>query len=211
MTRKRFVKLLMARDYSRNEAKEEATLVQWNREAYTDIYDILSIDRTPMTMDEFMEGCFAVEVLERMGYVPRRTMQIRTFDSDGNEITQNGDSEMTQREKLIEILSKRISRSADILDGSIDGVSYKEILADFLIENGVVAVPCKAGDTIYRVVTMEGTAHKPFIHVDKVSFVGATVTSPFGGLSPLAMEDYGKEWFMDKAEAEAALEKLLDK
>lgn len=211
MTRKRFVKLLMARDYSRNEAKEEATLVQWNREAYTDIYDILSIDRTPMTMEEFMEGCFAVGILERMGYVPRCTRQIRTFDSNGDEIIQSGGNEMTQRKKLIEILSKRISRSADILDGSIDGVSYKEILADFLIENGVVAMPCKSGDTLYRVVTMEGTAHKPFIHVDKVSFIGATVESPFGGLSPLAMEDYGKEWFLDKAEAEAALEKLLEK
>lgn len=58
---------------------------------------------------------------------------------------------MTQKEKLIEILSKRICRSADILNGSVDGVSYKEILADFLIENGVVILPCQISAKVYDI------------------------------------------------------------
>lgn len=48
---------------------------------------------------------------------------------------------MTQKEKLIELLSERHSGS------------YDEALriADFLIANGVVVLPCKVGDTVYQI------------------------------------------------------------
>lgn len=117
---------------------------------------------------------------------------------------------MTQREKLVEILSKKICTHVDILDGSVDGVSYKEILADFLIENGVTVPECKIGDTVYMVISMEHTKHRPFIHEEKVEFVGVTTENVFGGLCPLPSEKFGKEYFLNEAEAEAALGKLLE-
>lgn len=114
---------------------------------------------------------------------------------------------MTQKEKLAELIG---NFTDDLPVRDIRSVDFDEKFADFLLENGVVAMPCKAGDTLYRVVTMEGTAHRPFIHADKVSFIGAAVTSPFGGLSPLAMEEYEKTWFLDQEAAKAALSKLTE-
>ena len=49
------------------------------------------------------------------------------------------------------------------------------------------------------------------IHEEKVEFVGVTTENVFGGLCPLPSEKWGKEYFLNKAEAEAALEKLLEK
>ena len=49
---------------------------------------------------------------------------------------------MTQRDRLIELL--------DTNCGYVDEVRADE-LADRLIENNVMVLPCKVGDTIYRI------------------------------------------------------------
>lgn len=50
---------------------------------------------------------------------------------------------MTQREKILEILSKKIYPK--------EGVDYAEVVADFLLDSGIVVLPCKVGDTVYVV------------------------------------------------------------
>lgn len=115
---------------------------------------------------------------------------------------------MTQKEKLVELIG---NFTDDLPVRDIRSVDFDEKFANFLIENGVTVPECKIGDTVYRVFSMKHKTYRAFMSEEKVKFIGATVESPFGGLSPLAMEDYGKEWFLDKAAAEAALEKLLEK
>lgn len=43
------------------------------------------------------------------------------------------------KERLIELLNQEQSR-------------YSEDIADYLLENGVIVLPCKVGDTVYKIV-----------------------------------------------------------
>lgn len=52
-------------------------------------------------------------------------------------------------DRLIELLEKA---DETVVGFSIDGDIG--VLADYLLENGVIVPPCKMGDTVYRVVTM---------------------------------------------------------
>ena len=48
---------------------------------------------------------------------------------------------MTDRERLIELLKKPIYPKV--------GVDPAEVVADFLLDNGVIVLPCKVGDTLW--------------------------------------------------------------
>ena len=73
---------------------------------------------------------------------------------------------MTDRERMIDLIKKSEKQelldffTAD-LDEAIDmsgGTQFNgtvEHLADYLISNGVVMLPCKAGDKVYEVTTSE--------------------------------------------------------
>lgn len=50
---------------------------------------------------------------------------------------------MTQKERLIEILSEKIYPK--------EGVDYAEVVADFLIDRGVVVLPCKVDAPLYYI------------------------------------------------------------
>lgn len=52
---------------------------------------------------------------------------------------------MTERERLIELLSKKMSNEIAI-----------KIVADYLLENGVIVPLCKVGDTIYEIISPKG-------------------------------------------------------
>ena len=47
------------------------------------------------------------------------------------------------RDRLIEILSKPIYPK--------EGVNLAEVIADYLLDNGVIVPPCKVGDMVYRI------------------------------------------------------------
>lgn len=115
---------------------------------------------------------------------------------------------MTKKEKLVELIG---NFTDDLPVRDIRSVDFDEKFADFLLANGVTVPECKIGDTVHMVISMEHTKHRPFIHEEKVVFVGATTENAFGGLCPIPSEKWGKEYFLNKAEAEAALEKLLEK
>lgn len=105
---------------------------------------------------------------------------------------------MTQKEKLIELLSEHHSGN------------YNEAqrIADYLLANGVFVLPCKVGDTLYRIIKPKYT--KPFVWsgVDTVEVIGAGYRSPFGGFSYVSVDDFGKNAFLTREEAEAALKKM---
>ena len=77
---------------------------------------------------------------------------------------------MNERERLIELLFdaavKKVRICGDRKD--CDGCQYEDtprrciqaLYADFLIENGVILLPCKIGDPIYEVITCRnGSKH----------------------------------------------------
>ena len=54
---------------------------------------------------------------------------------------------MTERERLIELLNNR-TRPWYYLLGTANNI---RLLADYLLENGVIVLPCKVGDTVYYI------------------------------------------------------------
>ena len=53
---------------------------------------------------------------------------------------------MTDRERLIDLMieAKRTEPETG---------SFTDYLADYLLEHGVIVLPCKVGDTVYRILT----------------------------------------------------------
>ena len=143
---------------------------------------------------------------------------------------------MEQREKLIELLSQYFTignsdeysllrdKSAFAL-GTMsldDFVEFDEEkvadIADHLLANGVVVLPCKVGDTVYSMLDDIGKVHACEITmiVLKGRGVGKTPvldtvclkpTDYSGGEYGAAFGSFGKTIFLTKEEAEEALAK----
>ena len=82
-----------------------------------------------------------------------------------------------------------------------------ELIADYLLENGVIVPPCKAGDKLYQIVDMSHTACKSFvsnfpIRVEPYQIYYINI---MGGVSAMPFENFGKTVFLTKEEAEAKL------
>ena len=105
-----------------------------------------------------------------------------------------------QRERLVELIQASVNGCAR---------NWAEVIADYLLANGVIVPPCKVGDTLYviedglwwearveRIVMRRGTGVTPCI-------VFAIYRN---GLHPIVEEDsFGKTVFLTKEEAEQAL------
>ena len=108
---------------------------------------------------------------------------------------------MDTHEKLVEIIvSTDLSRSSGRLTDAYN-------IADNLIANGVTVLPYKVGDKIYYIDRYTNTVEE-----DTIKFI--TITKH--GCKPILMRHSTKFWdyyvfganvFLDKEEAEAALEK----
>ena len=57
---------------------------------------------------------------------------------------------MTDRDRLIELLRGSRKKYLNLLEFE------KDLIADYLIENGVVPLPCKVGQTVYTNMSMQG-------------------------------------------------------
>lgn len=106
---------------------------------------------------------------------------------------------MTERERLIEMLNEWGNKEND-------GVRAESI-ADYLLENGVIVLPCKVGDTVYRISTKSCTKMK-YIQKTKVSRIAIDNdgTWIFCECNPISKCVFGKTVFLTKEEAEKALE-----
>lgn len=118
---------------------------------------------------------------------------------------------MTQREKLIELLidSSCCPKETDCEDCEYreNAACREEMIADYLLANGVVVLPCKVGDKVYRLIDMSHTTHNSFLIIETVCSVNPTYTNIMGWLSEIPMEQFGETIFFTKEEAEKALEK----
>lgn len=107
---------------------------------------------------------------------------------------------MTESERLIDLIL-----SADISLFGTDK-SFAELYADDLIENGVIVLPCKLGDMVYRISTKSCTKMK-YIQKTKVSRIAIDNdgTWIFCECNPISKCVFGKTVFLTKEEAEKAL------
>ena len=135
---------------------------------------------------------------------------------------------MTERERLIELLKSDSCESTMLCDPNCKYASlkrcYEERTADYLLENGVIVPPVKAGDIVY----IKGEALKiSFIHIEKEIYYciqfdcEECCVCPFyedevswegehncrtNGYLEFTANDIGKTVFLTREEAEKALE-----
>ena len=129
------------------------------------------------------------------------------------------------REKLIELLHRGVNYHTEAKERWIlDGKKTEEpritgSLADHLLANGVIVLPCKVGDTVWvvdsRFIGRE-THKNPIIRceIDEFAVGEACVYAVLSGAEPwfamsrfkwVRTEDIGKTVFLTREEAEAAL------
>lgn len=106
---------------------------------------------------------------------------------------------MTERERLIEILNKKIYPR--------EGADPAEVVADYLLDNGVIVPPCKVGDTVYRLNDCAVSEYSwDIVSVqdwgDELSFIDDSDNS-------FSESDIGKTVFLSREEAEKAKEREI--
>lgn len=120
---------------------------------------------------------------------------------------------MTDRERLIDFI-------IDAVEGCAR--NWAELIADHLLEMGVIVPPCKMGDTVY-VIPSEATVPLNIInghpelnrvYRQKVSEIGIYPTRKYllrtcDGLQSVHCDSYGDTWYLSEAEAVKALEKRV--
>lgn len=93
---------------------------------------------------------------------------------------------MTDREQLIALL---MAGAGDCLGKGISLNCSK--LADYLLEHGVIVLPCKVGDTLYCESAIKG--HVTYLKAPDIEWIFEN------------REIFGKEIFLTREEAEKAL------
>ena len=107
------------------------------------------------------------------------------------------------REKLIELLwaAGRAAMNSE--------QDKPEAMADHLLANGVIVLPCKVGDTVYDIYAAKANGEGEIraskvtdirIHLDKRNKAWLTIDGYY-----FAEDDFGKTVFLTREEAEAAL------
>lgn len=118
---------------------------------------------------------------------------------------------MTERERLIEMLNEWGNKEND-------GVRAESI-ADYLLKNGVIALPCKVGDIMYYIgkstdlSALHNTIYKSdvvkIIHKEEgTSIVLRFYNGPYCFAEITEINDFGKRIFLTKEEAEKALKEI---
>lgn len=106
------------------------------------------------------------------------------------------------RDRLIELIREAKKHTSN----ANSDIERNMIFADYLLENGVVALPCKLGDVVYRISTRTGTRIK-YIQETTVSRIAIDNEGIwlFCACNPIAKCVFGKTAFLTREDAEKAL------
>lgn len=113
---------------------------------------------------------------------------------------------MTEVERMIELIMNT-PKIPVIINGRAQGRTYQTArnMAEHLIANGVIVLPCKVGDTLYI----------PYLsNVIEKTVCSIVIQKPFftvycGGTSlRFFKEDFGKTVFLTREDAEKALKEM---
>ena len=96
---------------------------------------------------------------------------------------------MSDRERLIDLMIE--AKKTEPETGS-----FTDYLADYLLEHGVIVLPCKAGDTLYCESAIKG--HITYLKAPDLEWIFEN------------REIFGKEIFLTREEAERALRECKD-
>lgn len=100
---------------------------------------------------------------------------------------------MTERERLIKLLDERIAIQE--CSFSPDKPLTTDSLADYLLAHGVIAPPCKVGDTVYEVGIISNRVNQ--FEIKDLYHLGRLIED----------ECFGTWVFLTREEAEAELER----
>lgn len=112
---------------------------------------------------------------------------------------------MTERERLIELLQSAQQENLNLLNFEID------ILADYLLANGVILPPCKVGQEVYFIKNFFNFVKEPIkekvcgikTYSDDMEFTFVTNMQRC-----FTENDIGKTVFLTKEEAEGKLKEM---
>ena len=108
------------------------------------------------------------------------------------------------REKLTDLLEKAIVYAEENYNGKYQNGKYCGLMANYLLSNGVIVLPCKVGDTVWIVGEYRGvysaTVRTMFFSHSGVEMVRTTKCD-------IPFHDFGKVAFFTREEAEKALER----
>ena len=126
---------------------------------------------------------------------------------------------MTDRERLINVLNEAFIKSDDNF-----GIPNIEQVADYLIANGVIPLPCKVGDTVYHFAEVFGTIFPYFVEDIHISYWGDNGQNALYTFEAnyhyedvlidcvdFELDDIGKTVFLTREEAEKALKERPEK
>lgn len=104
---------------------------------------------------------------------------------------------MDNKEMLVDILNRKICPRV--------GADPAEVVADHLIDNGVIALPCKIGDTVWGIRNYKGIEKAQEGKVYEMYFLPNMSLSV--KVKHICRGEFGKRIFKTKEEAEAAIAK----
>ena len=121
---------------------------------------------------------------------------------------------MNDRDRLIELLKSDSCKSPMLCDPNCKYANlercYEERTADYLLENGVIMPPVKAGDTIYEIHERRKGGEwvkiisERFVHGVEI-YAGGCMIARCGSTISVFLSDIGKTVFLTREEAEKAL------
>lgn len=127
---------------------------------------------------------------------------------------------MTDRDRLTEMIKQANTLYLDYLEsidqkGLIDTEGRAEYIADYLIANGVIVLPCKVGDTVYYPWIYDGQCGIAFSKVESIKIyvngLPIAVVEDWKSDMPMPIcfntDDFGKTVFLAREAAEKALER----
>lgn len=132
---------------------------------------------------------------------------------------------MTERERLIELIMNT-PKIPVMMNGRAQGRTYQTArnIADHLLANGVIVLPCKVGQTVYVPWRYGGGRGVAVVRVEEIKFYDSQMhymflidmesdnecfNQLFGGWK--IEQSIGKTVFLTREEAEKALEERSDK
>ncbi len=119
------------------------------------------------------------------------------------------------RDRLVEFIEQALIKWEDLrndfLDEKIDDIpELKDVIADHLIENGVIVPPCSLNQVLWR-ITWNGRVEQCKVSslTQKADGSLKIRISPKGsGVYEITVDEIGKTVFLTKEEAEQVLQKV---
>lgn len=129
------------------------------------------------------------------------------------EMSENANKMRDSLIKLLKEAEKQQSLNAVCgdIDSLIDSPKGAEFIADYLLVNGTVALPCKVGDVVYFVIEDDETEEGKYISKQQINDVSTRGIFVSDSLSEencecfVPFSDFGESAFYTEAEAERAL------